>query len=1651
MRKKILKPAAAIVMAVLMGISPAYSSAAGAGTMALPEEIESSENISKGTETPGPQGDSLEETFAGETSAGEMDSEGSSAESSGVPKTTWKQSASPAASPLIVTEVVPASTQKMTYTEVYNNSDAVINLGGYTFYYQYPTGGGKVWNTGDFYLKPGECAVLWQSNNAADNADTFNNYYGTNLVLGKNLYKINYSGIHSTAKRGFAFGRNENSIIAYAECNADGADITDKTKKLAVQYEYAGTGSTSEKREVSAATPGSVEDWQVPDIPVHYENMPEVTLHTVNGPRIIETDAQELTISADLSGNQGYVPAYLCCQQGPQEKKILMTWDESAGKYTASISRNQLWSDEISWKVEAGYGNGSTVSSESQTTAVKYADLTEEEKAPLVVTEVVTPPISAGEFSGNNQFSYVELYNRTDSAINFSYYKLFYEYTGTQTADKTWTVSDPAVMVEPGKALVLWLTNNGNTVEDFNRFYGTDLEENKDIAVINYSGFHESQWRTLKFGRSQDNIFARASFNENNKATMDRSGTQSIQYTYPRTADGQSLIVTTDTKPSPGTVESWQVPGDQSHFMGYPGYPEDDGSSPVLTLHGSCPASIQEGSELFVTFDTSDTLGLIGTKLYYRLDGKGRWEEISTAKNRVPYYYFARIPGDILFGHDSVEFYAEAYNNFRSSRTDIYRVGIDRLNETKGIRLNVSDQQILSGQVTVTANDGAENTETKILLDGEEKDTVRLLENGAFFALTANGRDSYFKNAVTAPYGENSREIIQYIAKWQDLDSKVIHIDNKYFSYNQEKDCYEVTLTLWAGDSGTPFEDIFLPGENHEDYTVTNLRMLLANGREYLPVSIGPDDEATKDKTNLNTELSAVHTIGDSTGMCTRLEVKFEIPGAEVTAVGNTLDTRALEDGLHTITAVSGSKRTEKKVIVDNTAPAIDLGITDGQIVTGTVSINPQVSDLNGIAHLSAVLDGEELEIPYQIPARELQTGEHEISVMAEDGAGNTAISRAIFVTRQTDPSITGAEAAEITEDSARLSVSLGKENSQDTQVSFYKGKNLTLENGGVTVKTGYGDSPLDVKLGSRSLKVTAPDGMLPYQLFTIEAGEVKAEDSVFIKWDGTADYADEDHQLKLYVLNVEKNNWESIGTVDEKGRIETSFAAASHVEEGKAMVLVQCRAQQSAPNAQNNSHNDPVVQKSADAQWDGTGRPENYDFSFAWITDTQYYTESWPEHYVNQNQWIVDHAEDWKIKYVIHTGDIVDEYDMISQWENADKAMKIFDDAGMPYGVLAGNHDVAAGNMLYQNYWNYFGEQRFADSSCYGGSYHNNAGHYDLISQNGQDFLLLYMSWDIYEDEINWMNQVLQQYPDRKAIILLHRYTNVNEKENTYLDYAGKVIQKEVVAKNPNVFAVLNGHYHGSSFETAAFDDDGDGIRERTVYQICTDYQSAFEGGEEYIKFLYFDLKGGKVYMNSYSPLHDDFNYYDTAKYESYEEGNKGKNIDIFELNVDFDLTEKTLDCSGFTAGVRTESLIGSVQAQGQQASVIWEGLEAEREYTWYAVAENTEGGLAVSGMNEFRTAAEESGTETAENSEPESTETESSETKSPESESSESEFAGEQGTITMIPSATDSQGAGVPTGDQTPAAWLIVIVLCSGIAATFLSVGYLKKKTGK
>ncbi len=1154
----------------------------------------------------------------------------------------------------------------------------------------------------------------------------------------------------------------------------------------------------------------------------------------------------------------------------------------------------------------------------------------------VYLTEIRPNDVSrAGEYGISDDFmECFEIVNTTDKEVDLNKdYQLIYAVKeGARKpipvyyyAENVESMSAEGCVIPAGKAAVIWCYRI-NTLSGYTRFpteadFRAAYSIPEDVPVYlftNQNGMNNTTRGVEIYQKQADGSRTLVSCYSYVGATDCKDNTSAQLMVNP---EGPAMqLYTGNAATTMGTVDAAQL-----------AYVKDDGSALTLQLNDTVPESVMQGEELRVNFsyDVTGALPRTGITTYYRFDGTGKWYSSTEAKRRVPNLYEVLIPADELFSHDYVDFYVSADNRYRSTLSPIYRVAITKLNDIAGIRTNISDKEEVSGTISVTANDGGDNLKDEIYLDGEKLTTSPMLEDGAYFTFHADGRDSYFKNAVTT----TENEWIAAIGKWQYtiLDGQAIHVDNRYFTYHGETDSYDITLRVWAGTYGATVDEYLLPTANREDFKVTQLALRLINGKIYYPTKIGPDDPATSAKTNLSTDYDAIHSIGDSAGWCPYMDVSFSVPASEVTAVGTQVDTKTLADGEHTLLVTNGESRQSVGFIVDNKAPELDLGFADGSNLSGMISLDPQVKENGTLKKFSVTLDGKEIETPYQATAYALGKGEHIVAAYAEDMAGNVTTKTAVFTVSDTSITLSDASAADITDSGAKLYLSL--QSGSAATATFYQVKEIA------------------------NIQTNTAAGILPYIQYTVEVGEVNPDRQILVDWDGTASSSDNTHASALFVQNTVSGNWDKLAAADETGAIPiVSFPAENHVKDGKATIIVQCTADSALPEL------DAVTdgKKDTGSNWDGASVPEDYDFCFAWETDTQYYAEEWQHHFLNMNQWIVDNAERMKIKYTIHTGDIVDDYDMLYEWENADQAMGIFDEVGMPYGVLGGNHDVAAGLGQYENYYTYFGEDRFRCQPTYGGSYKNNTGHYDLISEKGQDFIIVYMSWNIYQEEIDWMNAVLQQYSDRKAILCFHTYTRVKYSGDSLLDYFGELVQKEVVAKNPNVFAVLNGHYHGSSYETAMFDDNGDGVNDRTVYQICTDYQSGFEGGNEYMKFLYFDLDNDKIYVNSYSPCLDDFNFYDNEQVEVLNrEGASAIGVDKMLLDVEFHTDEQTILENSFHAYLCDGEELGTAQLDpaAGTASLAWNGLDAQTEYAWYAVVSNGDGDGLNTGVYRFTT----------------------------------------------------------------------------------------------
>ncbi|CCG43815.1 hypothetical protein HBHAL_1443 [Halobacillus halophilus DSM 2266] len=269
------------------------------------------------------------------------------------------------------------------------------------------------------------------------------------------------------------------------------------------------------------------------------------------------------------------------------------------------------------------------------------------------------------------------------------------------------------------------------------------------------------------------------------------------------------------------------------------------------------------------------------------------------------------------------------------------------------------------------------------------------------------------------------------------------------------------------------------------------------------------------------------------------------------------------------------------------------------------------------------------------------------------------------------------------------------------------------------------------------------------------------------------------------------------------------------------------------------------------------------YDYTFVWMSDTQYYSKNYPHIYKNMVDWIAANRDYINIPYVFHTGDIVNEWNNEEQWQYADTYMKVLEKANILYGILAGNHDLDLKSpSKYIQFSKYFGDHRFEKQSSYGGSYKDNQGHYDLISKNGDDYIMVYMGWGISKDEIDWVNRVLAKYPNHNAFLSFHDYLLASGKHSPI----GEEIFQNVVKPNKNVVATFSGHYYGSKTRIDEIDDNEDGVPDRKVYQMMANYQNGSEGGQGYMRLLNVKSNENKIYVNTYSPYLNAYKY-DDAK----------------------------------------------------------------------------------------------------------------------------------------------------------------------------------------
>lgn len=1168
--------------------------------------------------------------------------------------------------------------------------------------------------------------------------------------------------------------------------------------------------------------------------------------------------------------------------------------------------------------------------------------------APLQITELL--PDSAN-VAGSDAFEFIEVYNASSDAIDFSHYTIDYLYP-VEGSSSVWPAVPGDVVIPGGETLVLWIKNGANdalTAADFNAHFDSSLVPGEELVEISSAGMANGSARGIAIETNSGRHVSTALYNLD--GADDTVADQGIRYTVGADVATQRIVGLAPA--SPGAVQADQVPAGLMIVA-------PDTQAP--TIVDGTAAEIQPGTDFAITATVTDDVlaRTVTLELANDVDrAPARINLLDAGDGSVAYVVNAAD----LIGKSWYEYTITASDGTNSTSTETRRIPVAGV-DANPVRLNLEDGRFVSGTTEVVAAGDTYPSPIELTIDEAVVPTEPTLEDEPRFVFDTTNVNYYFKNGVRV--GDDVLNIFEIGTEgWETV---VTPVPLEYVVRGDE-----LVVSVWAGTKKAPEIDL---AENNDDFEIRGLRLVLPDGRTLTPV--GYDDPAAVLRMG-----DSVTETGAPTGKLDFYEARFALPDDAFAALSASWDTTARADGAAVVAATDGETTLSRTVTVDNTAPVVVSQIVDGTSYQGPILIDAAITDAgSGVASTVARLDGDEIVLPHETSSVALAAGDHRVEITATDHVGNTDTWTATFTTYQEQPSagaLAPAEGAEVAAGEVTLQAKVEDPTGDVLDVSFLEGRRLDLSDGDVSAQSGTVQDARAVDradaepLTADDLStLAAVDGVaeeissdraFPYQSFDVAVTDADAGSDVRSTWSG---HADAGATVILYVQRADGSGWDEVdrhvsAADDESFSLDAvvavdDYAFAASDGAGRVVRMLVQHSEGFA-GADRSDRTTPVAPHNAA----DVPRSE-YDFTLAWESDTQYYNENTlpGEPYRHQqaiHSYLLDRRDELNLQYLFHTGDIIDDYDVMEQWERADPEYRRLDEAGLPYGVLAGNHDVGHHLEDYSNYGAYFGEDRYAGNPWYGGSFEDNRGHYDLISAGGIDFLMLYTGWLPGDQSIAWMNEVLAQYPDRVAIIAQHEFILTTGG----LGAIPQRVMDEVVATNPNVRMVFSGHYHDAFLREDAFDDDGDGTSDRTVYSMLFDYQGLPEGGLGFLRLLHFDNEGRQMLVRTYSPSLDVYNSDEPSLLGPAGAGDYSQQE--FALTYDqlrIEPGTRTLGTDAFSAEVLggTEIATFSDVASGSILSAAWP-LAEEGERGWYVRTSDPFGAVDDSRVSLFTVTA--------------------------------------------------------------------------------------------
>lgn len=274
-------------------------------------------------------------------------------------------------------------------------------------------------------------------------------------------------------------------------------------------------------------------------------------------------------------------------------------------------------------------------------------------------------------------------------------------------------------------------------------------------------------------------------------------------------------------------------------------------------------------------------------------------------------------------------------------------------------------------------------------------------------------------------------------------------------------------------------------------------------------------------------------------------------------------------------------------------------------------------------------------------------------------------------------------------------------------------------------------------------------------------------------------------------------------------------------------------------------------------------------------LPDTQCYSESFPEVFTSQTEWIVRQREARNIKFVLHLGDVTNN-NVHPEWINARRAMDVLRQAAIPFLLVPGNHDMGPwGNCTERT--SHFSDYFIQRNARVAGQSEN---AFLTVNVGQAKFLLLGLEFGPRDAVVDWANGIVAKYPDHHAILVTHSYLYsdgtrydwaTKGREQTWNPNAygvakgaegvndGEALWQKLVSRNSQFVFTFNGHVLNDGIGQL----ESKGVAGKSVQQMLVNYQCGVVpdrkmGGGGFLRLVEVQGDGRTVNISDYSPYYD-------------------------------------------------------------------------------------------------------------------------------------------------------------------------------------------------